>query len=73
MVDSYIMDERPERSLCLSREPAIADSNTVANRKSRQSIGRLFLNGSDHEVVACYSRLYEEGEVDHINGVWPAF
>ena len=32
-----------------------------------------FLNGSDHEVVACYSRLYEEGEVEHINGVWPAF
>ena len=24
--------------------------------------------GSDHEVVACYSRLYEEREVDHING-----
>ena len=41
MVDSYIMDERPERSLCLSREPAIAGSNTVANRKSRRSIRRL--------------------------------
>ena len=24
-------------------------------------------------MVACYSELYEEGEVDHINGVWPAF
>ena len=31
------------------------------------------LNGSDYEVVAYYSRLYEEGEVEHINGVWPAF
>ena len=24
-------------------------------------------------VVAGYSELYEEGEVDHINGVWPVF
>jgi len=24
-------------------------------------------------VVASYSELYEEGEVDHINGVWPDF
>jgi len=28
-----------------------------------------FINGSDHEVVACYLELYEEGEVEHINGV----
>ena len=24
-------------------------------------------------MVASYSELYEEGEVDHINGVWPDF
>ena len=24
-------------------------------------------------VVASYSELYEEGEVEHINGVWPVF
>ena len=41
MVDSYIMDERPERSLHLSREPAIAGSNAVADRNSRRSMGRL--------------------------------
>ena len=28
-------------------------------------------NGSDHAVVASYSELYEEGEVEHINSVWP--
>ena len=28
-----------------------------------------FINGSDHEVVACYLELYEEGEVEHINCV----
>ena len=27
-----------------------------------------FENGSDHAVVASYSELYEEGEVEHING-----
>ena len=27
-----------------------------------------FPNGSDHEVIACYLELYEEGEVEHING-----
>ena len=27
-----------------------------------------FLNCSDYEVVACYSGLYEENEVEHING-----
>ena len=27
-------------------------------------------NGSDHKVIACYLGLYEEGEVEHINGVW---
>ena len=40
-VDGYIMDERPERSLCLSREPAITGSNAVADRSSRRSIGHL--------------------------------
>ena len=30
-----------------------------------------FINGSDHGVVASYLELYEEGEVEHINGVWP--
>ena len=30
-------------------------------------------NGSDHEVITCYLELYEEGEVEHINGVWPSF
>jgi hypothetical protein len=30
-------------------------------------------NGSDHTVVASYSELYEEGEVEHTNSVWPAF
>ena len=29
-VDGYIMDERPEHSLCLLREPAITGSNAVA-------------------------------------------
>ena len=24
-------------------------------------------------MVECYSGLYEEGEVEHINGVWPSF
>ena len=32
-----------------------------------------FKNGSDHAVVASYSELYEEGEVEHINCVWPVF
>ena len=32
-----------------------------------------FINGSDHGVVASYLELYEEGEVEHINGVWPVF
>ena len=22
-------------------------------------------------MIACYLELYEEGEVEHINGVWP--
>ena len=30
-------------------------------------------NGSDHGVVASYLEIYEEGEVEHINGVWPDF
>ena len=30
-----------------------------------------FINGSDHEVVACYLELYDEGEVEHIKGTWP--
>ena len=34
-------------------------------------MGEYFENGSDHAVVASYSELYEEGEVEHINGVWP--
>ena len=34
---------------------------------------KYFQNGSDHEVVASYSGLYEEGEVEHINCVWPVF
>ena len=40
-VDGYIMDKRPGRSLHLSREPAITGSNTVADRSSCRSIGRL--------------------------------
>ena len=32
-----------------------------------------FPNGSDHAVIACYLELYKEGEVEHINGVWPSF
>ena len=30
------------------------------------SVHVYFLNGSDRKVVACYSRLYEEGEVDAV-------
>ena len=29
----------------------------------------LFKNGSDHAVVASYSKLYKEGEVEQINGL----
>ena len=32
-----------------------------------------FIDGSDHEVVACYLELYGEGEIEHINSVWPVF
>ena len=32
-----------------------------------------FPNGSDHTVIACYLGLYEQGEVEHINGVRPGF
>jgi len=32
-----------------------------------------FINDSDHKVVACYLEFYEEGEVYHINNVWPVF
>ena len=32
-----------------------------------------FINGSDHGVVARYFELYEDGQVKHINGVWPVF
>ena len=28
-------------------------------------------SNSDDEVVTTYSELYEEGEIDHINSVWP--
>ena len=34
---------------------------------------KLFPNGSDHAMIACYLKLYEEGEIKHINGVWPSF
>ena len=33
----------------------------------------LLPNGSDHAVITCYLGLYEEGEVEHINGVRPGF
>ena len=39
----------------------------------KQIASVYFINGSDHEVVVCYLELYEEGEVEHINGVWPVF
>ena len=29
---------------------------------------KQFPNGSDHAVIVCYLGLYEEGEVEHING-----
>ena len=36
-------------------------------------LGPYFPNGSDHAVIACYLGLYEEGEVEYINGVRPGF
>ena len=39
----------------------------------KQIASVYFINGSDHEVVACYLELYEEGEVEHINSVWLVF
>lgn len=33
----------------------------------------IFINGSDHEVVACYLELYEEDEVEHISMVFSQF
>ena len=35
--------------------------------------GTYLPNGSDHAVISCYLGLYEEGEVEHINGVRPSF
>ena len=32
-----------------------------------------FSNSPDHKVIACYLKLYKEGEVEHINGIWPSF
>ena len=43
-----------------------ATNNTVDMETEPSEI--LFKNGSDHAVVASYSELYEEGEVEHING-----
>ena len=50
------MDKRPERSLRLSREPAITGSNAVADRSSRRSIGCLFTLGD----VDVHARLFIE-------------
>ena len=49
----------------------VATNNTVDMETEPSEI--QFENGSDHAVVASYSELYEEGEVEHINGVWPVF
>ena len=43
-----------------------ATNNTVDMETEPYEI--QFKNGSDHAVVASYSELYEEGEVEHING-----
>ena len=40
-VDGYIMDEHPEHSLHLSKEPAVAGSNAVGDGSSHPLIGRL--------------------------------
>ena len=32
-----------------------------------------FPNGSDYKMITCYLGLYEEGEVEYINGVWSSF
>ena len=44
----------------------VATNNTVDIKTEPSEI--QFENGSDHAVVASYSELYEEGEVEHING-----
>ena len=36
-----------------------------------KNILKHFINSSDLEVVMCYLKLYEDGEVEHINGIWP--
>ena len=42
------------------------DQNIVSNSIS---IIEKLPNGSDQAVIACYLGLYEDGEVEHINGV----
>ena len=44
----------------------LATNNTVDMETEPSEI--QFENGSDHAVVASYSELYEEGEVEHITG-----
>ena len=40
--------------------------NVVSEQQTKPSEIQ-FKNGSDHAVIASYSELYEEGEVEHIN------
>ena len=57
--------------LVLMHEPTNYSMHTVRNFFIKPlGIHVYFIN---HGVVACYLELYEEGELEHINGVWPVF
>ena len=43
-----------------------ATNNTIDMETEPSEI--QFKNGSEHAVVASYSELYEEGQIEHING-----
>ena len=47
---------------------ACTSSNDIPSyRMMRETVDNELQNGSDHIVVASYSGLYEEGDVEHIN------
>ena len=50
----------------------VLQHSQVNTEKENRKVSMLaFPNGPDHTMIACYLELNEEGEVEHINGVWP--
>ena len=73
LLNCALLHSRPDCSLLVEVGKKKEHASAQGSLKFRAASNSRMAHDQTTHVIASYSELYKEGEVKHINGVWPDF